>query len=68
MDILLHGVTGDDKKLVSQILFPIQEKHTKLCIESKGKSIEEIYTLVFGKEERIKMLYYFFTPNPLKNV
>ena len=50
-DILLSGVTEEDKKLVSQILFPIQEKHAKLSVENKGKTIEEIYANIFGKKD-----------------
>jgi len=52
-DILLHGVTEDDKKLVSRILFPIQEKHAKLSVESKGKPIEDIYNSFVGEEKRV---------------
>ena len=40
--ILLQGLTEDEEKICVQILYPIQEKHTKLAVESKNKSIEEI--------------------------
>jgi len=42
-DILLEGVPDDDKKLVVQVLNPIQERHSKLAVKSKGMRIEEIY-------------------------
>ncbi len=51
-DILLSDITEDDKILVSQILYPIQEKHAKFSVESKGKTIEEIYDLIFGEEKK----------------
>ena len=51
-DILLSGVTEDDKRLVAQIIFPIQEKHSKLSVESKGKTIEEIYKMIFDKDKK----------------
>ena len=50
-DILLSGVTKDDKKSVSQILYPIQEKYAKLSVENKGKMIEEIYALILDDEK-----------------
>jgi len=50
-DILLNELTDDDKKLVTHILFPVQEKHAKLSVENKGKTIEEIYALVVGERK-----------------
>ncbi|MGD9555853.1 MAG: MarR family winged helix-turn-helix transcriptional regulator [Mangrovibacterium sp.] len=41
-EILLAGLTEDDKKLVAHILSPLQEKHSRLSVENKGKTIEEI--------------------------
>jgi DNA-binding MarR family transcriptional regulator len=52
-EILLNDVPEDDKRLVTQILYPIQEKHSKLSVESKGKTIEEIHTLMFDKKGKI---------------
>lgn len=40
--ILLADLTEDEEKICVQILYPIQEKHTKQAIESKGRSIEEL--------------------------
>jgi len=45
-EILLTGLTEDDKKLVTQILLPVQAKHTKLSVENKQKTIEEIRDMV----------------------
>ena len=50
-EIFLAGLTDEDKKLVTQILFPLQEKHSRSSVESKGKSIEEIYTAITGKKK-----------------
>ena len=55
-EILLSDVTEDDKKLVAHILNPIQKKHTKLSVENKGKTIEDIYDLIIGTEKRNKKL------------
>ncbi len=41
---------------MSQILFPIQEKHAKLSVENKGKTIEEIYANII-RQERHKHKY-----------
>ncbi len=40
--ILLRDLTEDEEKICVQILYPIQEKHAKLAVESKNKTIEEI--------------------------
>lgn len=40
--ILLRDLTEDEEKICVQILYPIQEKHTKLAVESKNKTIKEI--------------------------
>lgn len=45
-EILLVGLTVDDKKLVAHILYPVQEKHSRLSVENKGKTIEEIRDLI----------------------
>lgn len=51
-EILLAGLTEDDKKLVAHILDPVQKKHTKLSVDSKGKTIEEVYrTIVKDKKK-----------------
>ncbi len=41
-EILLSELTEDEEKICVQILYPIQEKHARLAVESKGKSIEEL--------------------------
>lgn len=51
-DIMLTDLTDEDKKLVAQILNPIQEKHSKLSVQSKGKTIKEIYASVTGKKPK----------------
>ncbi|SHH17245.1 DNA-binding transcriptional regulator, MarR family [Chryseolinea serpens] len=51
-DIFLTDLTEDDKKLVANILNPLQEKHSKLAIARKGKSIEEIHKEVMGDEKK----------------
>ncbi|RCH54664.1 hypothetical protein DJ568_12660 [Mucilaginibacter hurinus] len=43
--VLLEGLTEDEEKICVQILYPIQEKHTKLAVENKNKTIEEILQL-----------------------
>ena len=48
--LFLADLTEDDKKLITNILFPLQEKHSKLAVESKGKTIEEVYALNMGKK------------------
>jgi DNA-binding MarR family transcriptional regulator len=52
-EIFLADVTEEDKKLVAQILDPLQEKHSKLSVESKGKTIEEIHSTLLGKKKKI---------------
>ena len=51
-EILLAGLTNEDKELVAHILDPVQQKHAKLSVESKGKTIEEIHAMIFGKEKK----------------
>ena len=41
--IFLADVTEDDKKILAGILYPLQEKHSRLSVASKGKPIEEIH-------------------------
>jgi DNA-binding MarR family transcriptional regulator len=45
-EILLAGLTEDDKKLVAHILNPVQEKHSRFSVENKGRTIEEIRDLI----------------------
>ncbi len=52
MSITLFSITektNDDKELVAHILDPVQQKHAKLSVESKGKTIEEIHAKIFGR-------------------
>ena len=51
-EIVLADLTDDDKKLVAHILNPVQEKHTKLSRESKGKTIEEVHASILGKTSK----------------
>jgi len=51
-DIFLTDLTEDDKKLVANILNPLQEKHARLAIARKGKSIEEIHAEVLGEQKK----------------
>jgi DNA-binding MarR family transcriptional regulator len=51
-DIFLADLTEDDKRLVASILNPLQEKHSRLAIARKGKSIEEIHTEVMGEQKK----------------
>ncbi len=50
--IMLADVTDDEKKLVAQILYPLQEKHAKLSVQNKGKTIKEIYDEVVDKGQK----------------
>jgi DNA-binding MarR family transcriptional regulator len=50
-ELFLADLTDDDKKLAIQILYPLQEKHSTLSVESKGKSIEEIHAMIVGKKK-----------------
>lgn len=50
--LFLTDITDDDKKLVSHILDPVQEKHSKLSIENKGKTIEEIHSMISLKKKK----------------
>ena len=50
-EFFLSDLTEDDKKQVINILFPLQEKHSRLSVESKGKTIEEIYGTITGKKK-----------------
>jgi DNA-binding MarR family transcriptional regulator len=49
-ELFLADLTEDDKKLAIQILYPLQEKHSRLSIESKGKSIEDIHAMIMKKK------------------
>ena len=51
-EFFLADLTEDDKKLVAQILDPLQEKHSKLSVESKGKTIEEIHAIIVGQKNK----------------
>jgi DNA-binding MarR family transcriptional regulator len=51
-EIFLAGVADEDKKLVTSILFPLQEKQSMLSVANKGKDIEAIYEEVIGKGTR----------------
>lgn len=53
-EVFLADLTEDDKKLVANILDPLQEKHSRLAVASKGKTIEEIHADVFGKRKSKK--------------
>lgn len=50
--LFLADITDDDKKLVAQILGPVQEKHSKLSVESKGKTIEEIHAMIVEQKNK----------------
>lgn len=50
-ELFLEDLTEDDKKLVTQILYPLQERHSRLSVESKGKTIEEIHARIMGKRK-----------------
>jgi DNA-binding MarR family transcriptional regulator len=49
-ELFLADLTEDDKKLAVQILYPLQEKHSRLSVENKGKTIEEIHAMIKGKK------------------
>ena len=49
-ELFLADLSEDDKSTVIQILYPLQEKHARLAIESKGRTIEEIYGIVTGRK------------------
>jgi len=51
-EIFLADLTEDDKKLVANILSPLQEKQSRLAIARKGKSIEEIHDEVIGRGKK----------------
>ena len=50
-ELFLADLTEDDKKLVASILDPLQEKHSRLSVASKGKTIEEIHAEVLGRSK-----------------
>ena len=50
-ELFLADLTDDDKKLVANILDPLQEKHSKLSVKNKGKSIEEIHEMIFKNKK-----------------
>ncbi len=41
--ILLQGISEDDKKVCVQVLDPIHLEHAGLAVASRGKTIEEIW-------------------------
>jgi len=45
--ILLKDLSENDMKICVQMLYPIEEKHSKLAVESKNKTIEELYKTEF---------------------
>ena len=47
--LFLADLSDESKKLAIQILYPLQEKHSRLSVENKGKSIEEIYETIVAK-------------------
>jgi DNA-binding MarR family transcriptional regulator len=51
-EIFLVDTTDDDKRIVAQILNPLQKKHSKLAVESKGKTIEEIHARVVDRKKK----------------
>jgi DNA-binding MarR family transcriptional regulator len=51
-ELFLADLTEDDKKLVAQILDPLQEKHSKLSVENKGKTIEDIHAMIVGQKNK----------------
>jgi len=53
-EIFLADMDDEDKKLVATILYPLQEKNSKLSVANKGKSIEEIYSEVIGERKKVK--------------
>ena len=53
-ELFLADLSEDEKKIVTQILFPLQEKHSKLSVESKGKTIEEVFAAMAGKKTKNK--------------
>lgn len=50
-EILFAGLTEDDKQLIAYLLDPVHEKHAMLSVESKHKTIEEIFSEIFAKRE-----------------
>jgi DNA-binding MarR family transcriptional regulator len=49
-ELFLTDISDDDKKIAIQILYPLQEKHSKLSIENKRKTIEEIYEAIMPQK------------------
>jgi len=49
-EIFLADLTEDDKKLVANILYPLQEKHARLSVAGKGRTIEEIHAEIAGNK------------------
>jgi DNA-binding MarR family transcriptional regulator len=49
-EVFLADLTENDKKLVANILYPLQEKHSRLSVASKGKTIEEIHAEITEKK------------------
>lgn len=49
--VLFDELQEDDKKLIIQLLMPIEEKHTRQLPEMRNKSINEIMDYYLGKEK-----------------
>jgi DNA-binding MarR family transcriptional regulator len=50
-ELFLTDLNDDDKKIVTKILYPLQEKHSRLAIEYKRKTIEEIYETIMSRKK-----------------
>lgn len=48
-EILFGDMADDDKKLVVQLLTPVEVKHAKTVLEQKNKTLKEVYRNVVGK-------------------
>lgn len=49
--ILFAGLTDEDKHLIAYILDPVHEKHASLSVESKNKTIEQIFSKTFPERK-----------------
>ena len=50
-ELFLTDLSDDDKENVTQILYPLQEKHSRLAIENKRRTIEEIYAALMSQKK-----------------
>lgn len=50
--ILLQGVSEEDKKVCVFVLEPIHTRHAALSVESKSKTIEEVYETLIGMQNK----------------